>query len=528
MAAPLVKVAVAQLAPQLPEHGGRIAAALVLCLLAAPLGLLLLASGVSGNQCGAVSSPSAELSPHAKKAIPGWLVPVYLAAARNFKLGREGWAHLAAVDLVENGYEGERGSQTSYANAQGPMQFLPSTWAAYKQDGDGDGRADIQNHRDAIFGAAAYLRASGAPDWQRALFSYNHAQWYVDKVRAIALDYIGDGAERATRFVANGVADCTCGTDSAEGDSGTGAGPRSLPERAPKLRWPTATRTTSSPFGIRWGRLHAGIDVPVATGTPLHAAAAGRVTQAGPFGGYGIYSCVQHARALSTCYAHQSRLRVRSGDNVEAGQIIGLAGNTGHSFGAHLHFEVRLGAGFSGRPVDPRPYLARAQGPAASPVGGGAACAPATPVSTIDGGSLLWPTAQTRGRVVGWPHQGTHTLGNWQSDNALDIAVPAGTPLAAVADGVICRSCGFGGRVGSGLGRFDGMRLTLNTATNQVFYKHVKRWAPGIGPGGRVRRGQLLGYSWSANGVPHLHIGVRSGDPRTLFGLGAGARSTRA
>ena len=527
MAAPLVKVAVSQLAPQLPQHGGRIALALFLVLLAAPLLLLLLATGVSGNQCGALSSASAELSPQAKKQIPKWLIPVYIDAARKFKLGREGWSYLAAVDLVENGYEGERGSETSYANAQGPMQFIPSTWAAYKQDGDGDGKAEIQNHRDAIFAAANYLRASGAPNWQRALFAYNHAQWYVDKVTAIALDYLGQGTENATRFVSGGAApDCTCATGMGAGESDTGSGLTSLPGRAPKLRWPTSTRTISSPFGQRWGRLHAGIDVPVATGTPLHAAAAGRVTQAGPFGGYGNYTCLQHARNLSTCYAHQSRIRVKTGDAVAVGEIIGEAGNTGHSFGSHLHFEVRLGAGFSGRATDPRPYLAAA--PAATPVSGGGECAPTQSVSTIDGGSLLWPTATTRGRVVGFPYQGTHNLGNWQSDNAIDVAVPTGTPLVAVADGTICALCGFGGQVGSGLGRFDGLRLTLNVRGNQVFYKHIKRWAAGIRPGARVKRGQLLGYSWSANGVPHLHIAVRQGNPKALFGISPPAGSSRA
>ena len=211
---------------------------------------------------------------------------------------------------------------------------------------------------------------------------------------------------------------------------------------------------------------------------------------------------------------------MRAGETVKAGQLIGEAGNTGHSFGAHLHFEVRLGPGFSGRPVDPKRYLAGANGPATTPVGGGAECAPAQTVSTVEGGELLWPTARTRGRVIGLPYQGTHNLGNWQSDNAIDIAVPAGTPLVAVADGTICASCGFGGPVGSGLGRFDGMRLTLTTAGNQVFYKHIKRWAAGIRPGARVKRGQVIGYSWSANGVPHLHIAVRTANPKALFGIG--------
>jgi murein DD-endopeptidase MepM/ murein hydrolase activator NlpD len=273
---------------------------------------------------------------------------------------------------------------------------------------------------------------------------------------------------------------------------------------------------------MRWGRLHAGIDIPAPGGTPIYAAAGGRVTQAGVFGGYGNYSCIQHARALTTCYAHQSQLRVRTGQNVKAGQLIGAVGNTGASFGDHLHFEVRRGAGFSGTPVDPAPYLQGASGPGAgatTAAGAGAGCSPDTQLAALEGGSLLWPTTR-RGQVIGRPYTGTHTLGNWQSDNAIDIAVAARTPIVAVASGRICSGCGFGGPAGTGSGRFDGARLTLDTASgNQVFYAHLKRVARGVRPGARVERGQVIAWSWMANGVPHLHIGVRDGNPLTLFGV---------
>ncbi|MDQ3720065.1 MAG: M23 family metallopeptidase [Actinomycetota bacterium] len=108
-----------------------------------------------------------------------------------------------------------------------------------------------------------------------------------------------------------------------------------------------------SPFGQRWGRLHAGIDIASPAGTPIRAAQTGQVVIAGPVGGYGNYVCVQHTRELSTCYAHQSRLMTRRGAAVRQGQVIGLVGCTGHCFGDHLHFETRVG----GRPVDPSGYL---------------------------------------------------------------------------------------------------------------------------------------------------------------------------
>lgn len=109
----------------------------------------------------------------------------------------------------------------------------------------------------------------------------------------------------------------------------------------------------TSPFGMRWGRLHAGIDLAAPSGTPIRAADGGTVRYAGWMSGYGNYTCVQHTGSLSTCYAHQSSIGVSVGQSVTQGQVIGAVGNTGHSFGAHLHFEVRI----NGTPVDPMGYL---------------------------------------------------------------------------------------------------------------------------------------------------------------------------
>jgi murein DD-endopeptidase MepM/ murein hydrolase activator NlpD len=118
------------------------------------------------------------------------------------------------------------------------------------------------------------------------------------------------------------------------------------------LIWP-ASGSISSPFGMRWGRLHAGVDIPLPEGTPLRAAASGRVAIAGWVGGYGNYTCIQHSGSLATCYGHQSRLGVSVGQSVSQGQVIGYSGNTGNSTGPHVHFEVRI----NGSPVDPLGYL---------------------------------------------------------------------------------------------------------------------------------------------------------------------------
>jgi murein DD-endopeptidase MepM/ murein hydrolase activator NlpD len=118
------------------------------------------------------------------------------------------------------------------------------------------------------------------------------------------------------------------------------------------LVWPVNGPVTSG-FGMRWGRLHAGVDIGVPTGTPIRAAASGKVVLMGPTGGYGNYTCVQHGGGLSTCYAHQSRFGTSMGASVSQGQVIGYVGCTGRCFGDHLHFETRVG----GSPTDPLGYL---------------------------------------------------------------------------------------------------------------------------------------------------------------------------
>jgi murein DD-endopeptidase MepM/ murein hydrolase activator NlpD len=129
-------------------------------------------------------------------------------------------------------------------------------------------------------------------------------------------------------------------------------GPGDTTPSSSGLIWPVSGPVTS-PFGYRWGRLHAGIDIGVPYGTPIHAAAAGTVVIAGWVDGYGNYTCIDHGGGMATCYGHQSRFAVSTGAQVGQGQLIGYVGNTGHSFGAHLHFEVRI----NGNPVDPLGYL---------------------------------------------------------------------------------------------------------------------------------------------------------------------------
>ena len=121
--------------------------------------------------------------------------------------------------------------------------------------------------------------------------------------------------------------------------------------------WPVNGPITS-PFCERraWEACHPGIDIGVPSGTPIRAAASGKVTlmqSVGASGGYGNYTCVSHTSTLSTCYAHQSRFATSLGASVSQGQVIGYTGCTGLCFGAHLHFEVRI----NGAVTNPLNYL---------------------------------------------------------------------------------------------------------------------------------------------------------------------------
>ena len=118
------------------------------------------------------------------------------------------------------------------------------------------------------------------------------------------------------------------------------------------LAWPVSGPVTSG-FGMRWGRMHEGIDIAVGTGTAVHAAAAGTVIYAGWMSGYGNLVVVDHGNGLSTAYAHNSSLAVGVGQSVAAGQVVSSSGSTGNSTGPHVHFEVRV----NGSAVDPLGYL---------------------------------------------------------------------------------------------------------------------------------------------------------------------------
>ncbi|HEX8104575.1 MAG TPA: DUF6112 family protein [Solirubrobacteraceae bacterium] len=186
--------------------GGRgvgLAAVAVAGLCVAALGLSFAGAFV------ALSSPvrtASAAGPLVLDDVPADYLLAYQAASEAFALGRDGWAYLAAVGKVETDHgrlqaPGVLSGQNTHGCCAGPMQIHngfgagTGTWAQYRVDGDGDGRTIIYDVEDAVFTAARLERASGAPEaWRRAIFAYNHADWYVEKVVDQARRYLAAAA----------------------------------------------------------------------------------------------------------------------------------------------------------------------------------------------------------------------------------------------------------------------------------------------------------------------------------------------
>ena len=132
----------------------------------------------------------------------------------------------------------------------------------------------------------------------------------------------------------------------------SGASSSSGPVASSGFIWPVSGPITS-PFGMRWGTLHPGIDIGVPSGTPVHAAAAGTVIWCGWMSGYGNLVMIDHHNGLVTLYGHNTSVAVSCNENVSQDQVVSYSGCTGFCTGPHVHFEVRL----HGTPVDPLGYL---------------------------------------------------------------------------------------------------------------------------------------------------------------------------
>jgi murein DD-endopeptidase MepM/ murein hydrolase activator NlpD len=129
-------------------------------------------------------------------------------------------------------------------------------------------------------------------------------------------------------------------------------------------RWPLDAGIVSSEYGERWGKMHKGLDIAADVGEPVYAAAAGEVIYASNgMRGYGNAVVVRRDDRSTSLYAHNSELKVKAGQKVTQGELIALLGNTGHSTGPHVHFEIRNGD----TPVNPRTLLPKSMSAAVLP-----------------------------------------------------------------------------------------------------------------------------------------------------------------
>ena len=293
--------------------------------------------------------------------VPTEYMQYYLEAEKIYKVD---WYYLAALHYVETGFS-THPTMISSAGAEGHLQFMPCTWlgwnypgcngsngyvdipesikynplkikqyGGYGIDADGNGKASTFEIKDAIFTAASYLNKNGySQNREKAIYAYNHAEWYVEKVN-----------QAAEKFRAEAV------YSPKNGD---------IPPLAPGSFMKPAVGNISSGYG--WRNLgsgmefHHGIDIANSAGTPIVSVADGVVkTVAGGCnpvgslydgcnGGYGNYIIVQHTVngvKYESLYAHLQSITVRPNQKVTQGQLIGLMGNSGRSTGPHLHFEL--------------------------------------------------------------------------------------------------------------------------------------------------------------------------------------------
>lgn len=258
--------------------------ALTAALLVLALVTLVVVGGLAG---GRTASGSFAPSAVAIADIPANYFAAYQSAAARYGLD---WAILAALGKIECDHGRNRApgcdppGTVNVAGATGPMQFLGGTWRAgtaamtvpapgpptatvtrgYATDGDGDGVADVWNPADAIAGAARLLRANGAPaDYRRAVFAYNHAGWYVDRVMAKAAEYRGafapgamGGAREALTWA---VAHVGRFTYSLGPPTDRGGSVQDMQAREP------SSSTCDCSMFTRWAMAQAGVDVGMTT-----------------------------------------------------------------------------------------------------------------------------------------------------------------------------------------------------------------------------------------------------------------------
>ncbi|MDE3191267.1 MAG: lytic murein transglycosylase [Acidobacteriota bacterium] len=304
------------------------------------------------------------------------------------------WQVLAAINKIESNFGRNMGP--SSAGAIGWMQFMPSTWMRWGMDANGDGVADPWNASDAIFSAARYLQAAGAStDLYRAVFAYNHADWYVNEVLSLAHLYSLDGAtafsldqmqlqldaaraavvaaaarlssaqarENAATLLSDqlalepAVAKAQRALDAARHTLAqaqqSSAAASFSPAASDLLAGPTYDGTWVFPVGggpgvVSASHTHADIpavDIAAPLGSPVYALENGVVERAwtyvDPKCGIGMTMLGADGQTWTYCHLAVLDSAVVPGASLTAGEQVGLVGQTGNATGPHLHLQLQ-------------------------------------------------------------------------------------------------------------------------------------------------------------------------------------------
>jgi murein DD-endopeptidase MepM/ murein hydrolase activator NlpD len=304
------------------------------------------------------------------------------------------WQVLAAINKIESNFGRNMGP--SSAGAIGWMQFMPSTWMRWGVDANGDGVADPWNATDAVFSAARYLQAAGAPaDLYRAVFAYNHADWYVQEVLSLADLYQADGSvafsldqmQQALDTARQAVVDSAARLRRAQAresrarllsdrlalQPAVGKAQRALdaaraalaraqhasaaasfsPAAADLLAGPTYESGWVFPVGGGPGVVTAShthhdypaVDIAAPAGSPVYAINDATVlrswTTPDPRCGIGLTFQTGDGQTWTYCHLAVLDPKVVPGASLAAGEQVGLVGSTGEATGPHLHLQLQ-------------------------------------------------------------------------------------------------------------------------------------------------------------------------------------------
>ncbi len=380
------------------------------------------------------------------------------------------WQILGAINRVETNYGTNMGP--SSAGAVGWMQFIPSTWDRWGVDADGDGIADPWDPQDAVYAAARYLAATGGQtDLRRAIFAYNHAEWYVNDVIELAQRLGSTGGQSLDIPV----------------PTTTPTGPLVQVDDLPQRRIATTKE-------MREARARIAEIKDEAAG--LRAARTAQARSAGD----ATISTSEFAATESSISELDEREKETRAELAKA------RGELQETMSQLAGLEQESGATTFWRPLS-APVISTAPGGRVAPV--------------------LLPAGAPM-TLIGRPGHGTHNQADWQSRNAVDIAAAPGTPIVATEDGVITRVSGQdaadGTRVTASGKKIYGYSITLAGTADTYFYAHVSDVV--VFSGQQVKAGQTIAtISPWPGGAPHLHFGVRVGSPELVVGSGRVAAS---